>query len=213
MNILVFAPHNDDEVLGIGGTISKYAKEGHSVIVCEVTSGLKYKMMQQEAAKAHSLLGVADSIFLNLPVAQLADYSKTELNAKIGEVVQGMKPEIVYMPFIWDMHLDHRYVTEAVLVAIRPLPGCTIKKAYMYETLSETGWNIPYGDHVFSPTTWVDIGETIEDKINAMKCYQSQIKKYPHPRSIEGIKYMAACRGSIIGVQYAESFMLVREID
>ncbi|WP_029201183.1 PIG-L deacetylase family protein [Oribacterium sp. NK2B42] len=213
MKILVFAPHNDDEVLGVGGAISKYTKEGHLVTVCEVTSGPKYKMMQQEAIKAHKMLGVENSIFLNLPVAELADYSKTELNAKVGEVVQRIKPEIVYMPFIWDMHLDHRYVTEAVLVAIRPLPECTVKKAYMYETLSETGWNIPYGDHSFSPTSWVDIEETIEDKINAMRCYQSQIKDYPHPRSIEGIKSMAAYRGSTIGVKYAESFMLVREIN
>lgn len=211
--ILVFAPHNDDEVLGVGGTIRKIAEESGIITVCEVTSGPKYKLMQEEAKAAHKTLGVKESIFLNLPVCELADSSKIELNTKIEEVVRQVQPDIVYMPFIGDMHLDHRYVTEAVLVAIRPYTGKSVKKAYMYETLSETGWNLPYGDKCFSPNSWVDISSTIDFKIKAMKCYKSQIQMAPHPRSIEGIKSLAEYRGSTIGVQYAESFMLVREIE
>lgn len=212
MNILVFAPHNDDEVLGVGGTIHKHVKSGDDVFVCEVTSGEKYKLLQAEAAKAHVVLGVKDSIFLNLPVSKLADYEKTLLNQEIDKVIRQIRPEIVYIPFIGDMHLDHRYVTEAVLVAVRPVNNCPVKKVYMYETLSETGWNIPYGERNFIPNMWVDITESIDIKIKAMSCYESQVRGYPNPRSIDAIKALAMYRGSTVSVPYAEAFMVVREI-
>lgn len=212
MKVLVFAPHNDDEVLGVGGTISKYARAGHSVTVCEVTSGSKYKMMQEEARKAHQVLGVEKSIFLNLPVVKLKTLEPAEINSAVAKVVNDVQPDIVFIPFIGDMHLDHREVTESVLVAVRPLSNSSVKTVYMYETLSETGWNIPNGERSFIPDTWIDITETIETKIEAMKCYQSQIKEYPNPRSPEAIKALAMYRGSTVSVDYAESFMLIRNI-
>ena len=87
MKVLVFAPHNDDEVLGVGGTIYKYAKAGHSVTVCEVTSGPKYKMMEEEARKAHKILGVEHTIFLNLPVVKLKSIDTTEINSLITNLL------------------------------------------------------------------------------------------------------------------------------
>lgn len=212
MKVLVFAPHNDDEVLGVGGTIRGHVKAGDAVIVCEATSGPMYKTLQAEAKEAHALLGVKESIFLNLPVSELADMPKTELNGRISEVVKKVKPQIVYLPFIGDMHLDHRYVTEAALVAVRPINDCPVKKVYMYETLSETGWNLPYGERNFTPNVWVNITDGIEEKIAAMKCYESQIKDYPNPRSEEGIRALAMFRGSTVGYPFAEAFMLIREI-
>ncbi len=212
MKVLVFAPHNDDEVLGVGGTIRRHIKVGDEVTVCEVTSGPMYKTLQMEAKKAHALLGVKESIFLNLPVSELADRPKTELNDRIGNVIKKLEPQIVYIPFIGDMHLDHRYVTEAALVAVRPVNDCPVRKVYMYETLSETGWNLPYGERNFTPNVWVDITDGIDEKISAMKCYESQIKDYPNPRSEEGIRALAMFRGSTVGYAFAEAFMLVREI-
>lgn len=212
MNVLVLAPHNDDEVLGVGGTIREHVKAGDEVTVCEVTRGPMYEVLQAEAKNAHAVLEVKESIFLNLPVSELADNSKKELNDRIGKVVEKVKPQIVYIPFIGDMHLDHRYVTEAVLVAVRPVNNCPVKKIYMYETLSETGWNLPYGERNFTPNVWVDITEGINDKISAMKCYKTQIKEYPNPRSEEGIRALAMFRGSTVGYPFAEAFMLVREI-
>ena len=212
MKILVFAPHNDDEVLGVGGTINKYAKAGHSVTVCEVTSGPKYKMMQEEARRAHEVMGVETSIFLNLPVVKLKTLSPDEINSRIAKVLGEVQPDIVFIPFIGDMHLDHREVAESVLVAVRPLENSTVRSVYMYETLSETGWNIPNGERTFIPDTWIDITSSIDTKIEAMKCYRSQIKAYPNPRSPEGIKALAMYRGSTVSVEYAESFMLIRNI-
>lgn len=211
-SVLVFAPHNDDEVLGVGGTISKYAAAGHSVYVCEVTSGPKYKMMQEEARRAHQIMGVKKSFFLNLPVVKLKTLDPVEINNKIDKIVKTVTPDIVFIPFIGDMHMDHREVTESVLVAVRPIGNSPVKTIYMYETLSETGWNLPNSERSFIPDTWVDISDTLDTKIKAMKCYTSQIKDYPNPRSAEGIKALAMYRGSTVNVQYAESFMLVRNI-
>ena len=150
--------------------------------------------------------------FLNLPVGKLRNMEQAEINARIGEVLAKVKPEIVYLPFIGDMHLDHRETLESALVGLRPIHNCVVKEIYMYETLSETGWNLPQPDRAFIPTVWVDISETFDYKINAMKCFESQMCEYPHPRSAEGIEALAKYRGSTIGVPYAESFMAVRII-
>ncbi len=212
MKVLVFAPHNDDEVLGVGGTIVKLSNEGHTVYVCEVTCGGNYKPIQKEALEAHRFLGVKETIFLNLPVVELKMLSPKEMNRAVGDVVCRIQPEVVFTPFIGDMHIDHREVTESVLVAVRPVNNYTVNKVYMYETLSETGWNIPNSERTFSPNTWVDISSTIDKKIKAMEFYQTQIKTYPNPRSTDGIRALAMYRGSTISCHYAEAFMLVRSI-
>lgn len=212
MNILVMAPHNDDEVLGVGGTIKKYADEGHQVYVCEVTSGLHASQLQKNARSAHALLGVRESFFLNLPVGMLRTMNQMELNDTIGQIVKKTKPEVAFLPFWGDMHQDHREVTESALVALRPVGDYSVREIYLYETLSETGWHVPDSVHSFAPNTWIDISETIQAKLDAMRCYQSQLLNYPHPRSEEAIRALAQYRGSSMGVPYAESFLQIRRI-
>lgn len=212
MKILVFAPHNDDEVLGVGGTMTKFIQAGHSVSVCEITSGPRYDSIQKEAKKAHDMLGVSDTFFLNFPVGKLRNLEQSELNKKISDIVRIVEPEVAYLPFSGDMHMDHRETVESVMVALRPIHCKTIKEIYMYETLSETGWNLTQPDKSFIPNAWVDITETFKNKIAAMNCYQSQICEYPHPRSKEAMEALAKYRGATIGVKYAESFMVVRLI-
>lgn len=211
-SILVFAPHNDDEIIGVGGTIKKHITNGDIVTICELTSGERYKTLQSEAKKAHSLMGVKDTIFLNLPVGELRNQKQAEINHRLVEVINSVQPEVAYIPFVGDMHLDHRETVESAMVGLRPIHCKTIKEIYSYETLSETGWNIPQSDKAFVPNVWVDITNTFKDKIEAMCCYKSQICEFPHPRSIEAIEALAKYRGSTIGAQYAECFMLVRLI-
>ena len=213
MNILVFAPHNDDEVLGAGGTIRKYQANKNDVYICEVTSGIRKEMLQKEARKAHEALGIKDTFFLNIPVGKLSRMDQMELNKNIDEIVKKIEPEIVFLPFVGDMHTDHGAVTESAMVALRPIGNYSVREIYMYETLSETGWNIPSVENAFIPNVWIDITTTIKDKVAAMKCYESQLIEYPHPRSIEAIVALAKYRGATVGVEYAESFMLVRKID
>lgn len=213
MKILVIAPHNDDEVLGVGGTIAKYVQEGHKVIVCEVTSGVDKKRLEnikKEALAAHAVLGVHDTIFLDLPVVGLADIPTKQLNKAFFDLVEKVKPNIAFIPHKGDMHIDHTMVSEAAMVALRPNNNPQLSTIYAYETLSETEWNIPSPDNLFVPNVWIDISDTMDLKLESMKCYQSQLYDFPHPRSLEAIESLAKYRGSTVCVKRAESFMLIR---
>ncbi len=212
MNILVIAPHNDDEVLGVGGTIAKYASQGHHVTVCEVTSGDKslWEMISAEATAAHAVLGVEDFRCLHLPVVDMRNTMTRELNGKFEELVRSVKPEIAFIPHKGDMHVDHQETSKAAMVALRPYSNPQLKAIYAYETLSETEWNIPSVENAFIPDTWNDISDFIQKKQEAMRCYKSQLSDFPNPRSIEAIEALAKLRGSTIGYKYAESFMTIR---
>lgn len=215
MKILVFAPHNDDEVLGVGGTIARYVSEGHEVYVCEVTKSIseeRLKFIRQEAREAHKILGVKETFFLDFPVVRLKETPLVELNEELSRIVTKVKPDIAYIPHKGDIHMDHYMVSHSAMVAMRPIGDFKVKEIYAYETLSETEWNIPSVENAFIPNVWVDITEFIEKKKQAMACYKSQIKEPPHPRSNEIIEALARLRGSTIGVPYAESFMLIRKI-
>ena len=214
MRILVFAPHNDDEVLGVGGTIAKFANMGHEIFVCEVTSWLENaeatNSLKNEAMKAHEILGVKETLFLDLPVVHLKETPTHIKNKKFSEIVREIKPEIAFLSHPGDMHVDHGETAETAMVALRPQENPQLNAIYIYETLSETEWNIPNAVNTYIPNVWSDITETFNQKIEAMKCYQSQLHLFPHPRSLEAIEALAKLRGSTIGTQYAESFVCVR---
>lgn len=215
MKILIFAPHNDDEVLGAGGTLSKFADQGNDVFVCEVTSGenkVIVDKIKSEALKAHAIIGVKQTFFLDLPVVAINQVPVSEINEKMLEIVKIVDPEIAFIPHKGDIHTDHVEVAKSAMVALRPVTAPNLKAIYTYETLSETEWNIPSVENAFIPNVWSDITNYLEIKLQAMNCYQTQIKEFPHPRSLEAIEALAKYRGSNICVKYAESFMLIRSL-
>ncbi|MBQ0036868.1 MAG: PIG-L family deacetylase [Firmicutes bacterium] len=219
MKILVIAPHPDDEVLGCGGIISRFAKEGHQVFVCIATKGClplfdeKDNIIdKKECLEAHKIMGVKDTIFLDFPAAMLETVPRNELNKAFIELIQKVKPEEVYIPHKGDMHIDHKMIVDACMVALRPRYEHIVKRIYAYETLSETDWDIPNTVNAFIPNVYVDIVDEINNKVNAMKAYKHQICKCPNPRSKEGIVSLAQHRGMTVGMKYAESFMLIRDI-
>lgn len=215
MRVLVFAPHNDDEVLGVGGTIAKYTREGHEVYICEVTSTDDMELLgtiKSEAHQAHQILGVKETIFLELPVVRLREIPTVEINSKILEVVERIKPNIAFIPHKGDMHVDHTEVANSAMVALRPINNPQLQAIYAYETLSETEWNTPTVDNAFIPNVWIDITDTIELKKKAMACYRSQLQDFPCPRSIIAIEALSRFRGSTMCTSNAESFMLIRHL-
>lgn len=216
MRVVVIAPHNDDEILGVGGTMAKLAKSGHEVIVCEVTAGdLADEMVQQqkrEARKSHELIGVSKTVFMDLPVVGLKEMRTREINGAFLKQITELEPEVVFIPHKGDMHIDHRMVIEAAMVALRPVSAPKLKGIYAYETLSETDWNTPSVDNAFIPTVFVDITDEITTKLEAMKCHESQLCDYPHPRSLEALEALAKHRGCTICREYAEAFMSIREV-
>ena len=213
--ILVFFSLNDDEILGVVGTIAKYIRENNEVYVCELTSDNSnvelMEQIKQEDKEAHNLLGIKETFYLELPVVAIKDTPTIEVNAKVKKIVEQVKPEIVFIPHKGDMHIDHVETAKAVMVAARPMENPQLKAIYAYETLSETEWNIPTVDNAFLPNCYSDITNYIELKKQAMACFKTQLKKFPHPRSLEAIEVLSKLRGSTIGVKYAESFMLIRK--
>ena len=96
------------------------------------------------------------------------------------------------------------------MVALRPMNAPRLKALYSYETLSESEWNVPDGAHAFIPNTWSDITDTLDIKLKAMECYSSQLRDFPHPRSIKAIESLAMVRGSTVCMERAEAFVLLR---
>jgi LmbE family N-acetylglucosaminyl deacetylase len=217
--VLVIAPHPDDEVLGCGGTIAKNTRAGYDAYLCIVTKGYTpdwseefLRKRPKEIERAGKILGIKKTYFLDFPTVKLDTVPQKELNDSFAQVVNEVKPEVVYIPHRGDVNKDHRLVFGAAIVATRPTPGSTITEVLSYETLSETEWGAPSGDNAFIPNVYVDISETLEIKLKAMSFYKTELKEYPHPRSLESILALAKTRGSTIGVRAAEAFVLVREI-
>lgn len=216
MKALVFAPHNDDEVLGVGGTIAKLVNQGNEVYVCEVTTWKEnpdgFKGIQKQALEAHDILGVKETFFLNIPVVHVKETATHIKNKKFQDIVDFVKPEIAFIPHIGDMHVDHSETAIAAMVALRPIGNPQLKCIYAYETLSETEWNIPNTANAFIPNVWSDITDTFNIKMEAMKCFNTQLREFPHPRSLEALEALARLRASTVGVGYAEAFSLIRQV-
>jgi len=142
----------------------------------------------------------------------LEEVPRYELNDGILGVIQRIKPEEVYVPHRGDMQIDHKIVVDAAMVALRPKYSHKVKRIYAYETLSETGWDIPNVMNEFIPTVYEDISDTINKKIEAMNIFQSQLASFPNARSIGAIEALARFRGSTVTLEAAEAFGIVREI-
>jgi len=130
----------------------------------------------------------------------------------LSEVIQRIKPDEVYIPHRGDMQLDHQLVVDAAMVVLRPKYKHVVKRIYAYETLSETGWNIPNTVNDFIPVVYEDITDTIQQKLIAMSIFESQLEKFPAARSIEAIDTLAKYRGTIVNIRAAEAFSLIREL-
>lgn len=216
--VLVLAPHADDEILGVGGTIARHVAAGDSVHVVVATLGQPplfepafIAQTEREVVAAHRQLGVADSIFLRLPSAQLDTVPHHEINEHLTRIVQQLAPDVAYVPFPGDIHLDHQQVFLSALVAMRPTDRFRPHAIYAYETLSETNWSAPYLMPNFQPNVFVDITPHLDAKVAAMEMVTAQIKPFPHCRSAEALRALAALRGSTVGCHAAEAFVLVRQ--
>ncbi len=214
---LVIAPHPDDEVLGAGATIPRLADAGFGVTVVAMCSDLPplypadvAPTVEAEARRAHALLGVEESVFLDLPSVEVSVGSVAALNGGLQEVVDRVRPSIVLAPFP-DRHVDHKAAFEASMVVTRPRgTGLGMAVVAMYETVSETYWNAPGAEPQFVPSWNVDVTETIDRKIEAFGVYESQHQPFPGPRSVEALRALALFRGSQAGMEHAESFQIVR---
>jgi LmbE family N-acetylglucosaminyl deacetylase len=211
--VLVIAAHPDDEILGCGGTVAKHTSEGdevQTIIVCEGES-LRYGKdvgQKQAIEKAANTLGVRKVHTLEFPDQKLDTYCLVEIISPIEKVIAEYSPQIIYCHYGNDVNRDHRIVFEAASVALRPVAE-SVEAFYSFYTMGSTDWGYPRD---FSPDTWIDITQYLHLKVEAFKCYTSEIRNYPHPRSVKAIEHLAFSTGNQCCLEAAESFVTIRRI-
>lgn len=215
--VLVIAAHPDDEILGAGGTLAKHVRSGaevHALVLSEgVTSRYQADMasiLRTAAEKSAQIIGFDSIQFLGLPDQRLDTLPLIEVTQAVEGIVQGIRPEIVYTHAFVDVNADHSVVAEAAWTACRPYATPWLRLFASFETPSSTEWALPVPDRGFHPQHFVDVSETLETKLRAMECYESELREYPHPRSSRALAERAAVWGSRIGVAAAEPFVVGR---
>ena len=220
--ILILSPHADDEILGCGGLITKYTKKNYQISVLiltnahkgapEIYSEKKIHQIRNEAIKANNFIGTKKLFFENLPALNLSNYPIYKITNVLNKYLDDIKPEILLIPSSNDIHDDHKIIFRAAKVAARTNKKSKLKKILSYEVLSETEWN--ENEQAFSPNYYVSLSKAdINNKVKAFLKYKTQIKKYPHPRSKEGIINLSKVRGSNVFLNYAEAFKVEKIID
>ncbi|PHO11965.1 GlcNAc-PI de-N-acetylase [Malaciobacter marinus] len=214
--VLIIAVHPDDETLGCGGTLLKHkenADEIHWLICTTIDKNHSYYETREKEIEEVSRLYDFDSVHnLRLKTMQVDEYSMSELIASISKVINEVQPNIVYLPFKGDVHSDHRKIFEASYSCTKSFRYPFIKKICMIETLSETEFAPSTKEDAFIPNTFIDISEFFEKKIEIMKVFESEIAEHPFPRSKRNLRALATLRGATAGCEYAESFVLLKEV-
>ena len=216
--VLVVASHMDDEALGCGGAIRKHVAAGDRVWVVFIAHrkyGHKFDRKKNSIERAHALsaqrvLGYHKAVFLGLGDERL-DACIQDIIVPLEERAAVIKPQIVYVPFRQDNNQDHRAVFDACRVVFRPAATPYIEAVRMYEVASSTEQSPALKGLVFLPNYYVDIAGFIGDKLAALECYKTEQRKFPHPRSLKGVRVLSQKRGMEAGYKYAEAFMTIRE--
>lgn len=225
--VLVIAAHPDDEVLGCGGTIIKHVEDNDEVHIMILAEGItsrditrntllrseELKKLHEDTSSCAKIMGVKDIELYDFPDNRMDSVPLLDIVKKIEIKIEKFQPHIVYTHHNGDVNIDHTIAHIAAVTACRSLPGQCVKRILFFETLSSTEWQMQTSSKIFKPNWYVEIAKTFEKKINALKCYSSEMRKYPHPRSYEGVKILAQYRALAIGGEYAEAFSLGRNIE
>lgn len=224
--ILIVSAHPDDEVLGCGGTIARHADAGDQVHILIVAEGSTSRQTTRDRVKVHGeltslrnaantaslILGAAGVELLDLPDNRLDSIDRLDLIKHVESRIDRHKPEVVYVHHSGDVNIDHRRLHEAVVTACRPTPGHTVKRLLSFEIPSSSEWQTPGSAPFFQPNWFVDISDQIHLKREALMAYASEMRPWPHARSLEAVEHLARWRGAQVGVEAAEAFCLLRQV-
>ncbi|TYQ25769.1 PIG-L deacetylase family protein [Pseudanabaena sp. UWO310] len=224
MNILVVAAHPDDEVLGCGGAIAKHIQQGDKVHILILAEGVTSRKSERNrddsqaelsaleivANKASHVLGVSSLSMHDFPDNRMDSCELLDIVKFIEKSIEQYQPQIVYTHHSGDVNIDHRCIHQAVVTACRPIPNHPVHTLLFFEIPSSTEWQTTSSALPFTPNWFVDISETLVLKLEALEAYESEMRSYPHPRSLEAVEYLARWRGATIGVKAAEAFILGR---
>ena len=217
---LVVATHPDDETLGCGGTLLKHNSNNDEIYWLLITKATKeagysqnfIKKRSEEIKAVEENYNIKKTFNLEFPVTRLDTFPLSDIIKKIANVFNKVQPEIIYIPNRSDVHSDHRVTFDAVMSCTKSFRFPYIKRVLMYETISETEFSPALRENSFQPNSFCDISDHIEDKLEILKIYESEIGEHPFPRSEENVRALSKFRGAMIGVNYAEAFMILKEV-
>lgn len=225
MRVLVVAAHPDDEVLGCGGTVTRLAREGHDIYILVLGEGSTSRSQQREQADislvdalhenslaAAKILGAKELFMRNLPDNRFDTVPLLDIVKLVEELVTGLTPEVIYTHHGGDLNIDHALTHRAVLTATRPLKGQPVREIYTFEVPSSTEWAFHRLEPIFRPNVFEDVSDTLDIKLKALSCYETETRPFPHPRSPEALRAIARRWGSVVGHEAVEAFELVRAI-
>lgn len=225
MSVLVIAAHPDDEVLGAGGTIARFADNGEQVHIAILGEGISSRSDRREDAdgglmdelhghsqQAADHLGAESVELFGLPDNRFDSMALLDVVKIIERLVEKHEPQTVFTQHGGDLNVDHVVTFRATLTATRPMKGTPVKTVYAYEVASSTEWAFQQFSPPFRPQVYFDIATTLERKIEAMQMYESEAREFPHPRAPESLRAIAGRRGTEVGLTAAEAFSVVREI-
>ncbi len=223
--ILVIVAHADDEAIGCGGTLIRHNDNGDEIRIIYMTDGVSARAegastevniagqnrlsAQQQACHQ---LNVSKYYNFDFPDNRMDQISLIDITQVIEPIITEFQPSVIYTHHGGDLNVDHRIVHQAVLTACRPQPNSWVKKILSFEVNSSTEWASTSMSSAFLPNYFVEISEYQQEKQQLLEKYQEEMKPYPHTRSIEAINYLNKVRGSSVGVESAEAFMLIRAI-
>lgn len=219
MKVLVIAAHPSDELLGVGGTLAKHVDAGDEVFACILckSPNMFYsedavKKIEKYTLEAAKIIGIKKVFQFDFPNMKLNIEPMINLVKAISKPIEIIKPHIVYTYHRGDIHSDHKTVFDATMAATRSVGDNVVKKVLCYEDPSSTHLSPPFIEYAFVPNVFVDVSNTIHKKVKALKAYKSEVRKYPHPRSIEVLMRRAQIWGIKVSRKDVEAFELVREI-
>lgn len=223
--VLVIAAHPDDEVLGCGGTMAAHRDADHEVSILILGEGMMARSglapaharnlqqsLHKDSQRAAKILGVRRHAIKSFPDNQFDTVPLLSLVHTIEKEIAAWQPEIIYTHDWHDVNIDHRRTAEAVEAAVRPVAGAAIKRVLSFGIPSSSEWNFArpthFAPHVFQALTPVHL----KKKLAAMAAYRSELRAFPHPRSLEYLEALARVRGGQSGYHAAEAFSLVYEL-
>lgn len=219
MRVAAVVAHPDDEVLGLGATLARHVASGDDVRAFVLADGATSRYpdemqaeLQRMACKSADQLGLSEISFGGLPDQRLDALPLIEVVRVVEGFLQSLQPAVVYTHFSDDVNLDHAVVARATWTVCRPYQLPCVRRVLSFETPSSTEWGWPGVRHAFDPNVFTDVSDFLELKLAAMRCYDSELRDLPHPRSLRMLQTRAEYWGSIVGVGAAEPFLLLRDI-
>jgi len=225
-SVLVVAAHPDDEILGCGGAMAQHIEKGDEVHVLILAEGMTSRDTSRDRSKregdlselaktahaANEIIGVSSLYLHDFPDNRMDSLDLLDVVKVVESFIEKYQPSVVYTHHRGDVNIDHTVIHDAVVAATRPQPNHCVKTVLFFETASSTEWRPPQSHPGFYPNYFVDISKSLDKKLGALDAYTTEMRDFPHARSVEALSHLAKWRGASIGVDAAEAFILGRKI-